>query len=100
MSADAKSAKTNLVEPSAPLASPYGLAMPAGYRVAIVQGAVEVFARLVRPKEIRNLVKVLQGSIIAMEDTTEGDMDEPLNLTEQHAERISAARASASRKVP
>jgi hypothetical protein len=80
MSAEAASAKTHLVEPSAPLSSPYGLATSTGYRVAIVQGGIEVFARLACPKEIRNLVKVLQGSIIAIEDTTEGDMDEPLNL--------------------
>lgn len=85
MSADAASAKTNLVEPSAPLASP--MAIPTGYRVAIVPGAVEVSARLGCPEEIRDLVKVLRGSILAIEDTTDGDMDAPLNLTKP-AERI------------
>jgi hypothetical protein len=99
MSADATSAKTNLVEPSAPLASPHGLAMPTGYRVAIVPGAVEVSARLGCPDEIRDLVKVLQGSIVAMEDTTDGDMDEPLNLT-KHGRRIGAPSASTPNKTP
>jgi hypothetical protein len=99
MSADAASAKTNLVEPSAPLASPYGLAMPTGYRVAIVPGAVEVSARLGCPEEIRDLVKVLRGSILAIEDTTDGEMDAPLNLTKR-AERIGAARASTPNKTP
>jgi hypothetical protein len=34
-------AATNLTEPSIPLPSPYGLAMPTGYRVAVVPGALE-----------------------------------------------------------
>ena len=99
MSAEAASAKTNLVEPSAPLASPYGLAMPTGYRVAVVPGAVEVSARLVSPEEIRNLMKVLRAGIVALEDTTDGDMDAPLNLDAplnsqpQVAARIRAAIA-------
>ena len=99
MGADAASAKTNLVAPSAPLASPCGLAMPAGYRVAIVPGAVEVSARLRSLEEIRNLVKVLRGSILAIEDTTDGDMDAPLNLTKP-AGRIGDARASTTSKAP
>src|SRR4051794_38074405 len=77
MSAEAAS---SLVEPSAPLASRYGLAMPTGYRVAIVPGAVEVSARLVSPEEIRNLMKVLRAGIIALEDRADGDVDAPLNL--------------------
>jgi hypothetical protein len=48
-----------------------------GYRVAIVPGAVEVSAHLGSPEEIRNLVKVLRGCIVAIEDTTDGDMDYP-----------------------
>ena len=92
MSADAASAKTNLVEPSAPMAFPC-------YRVAIVPGAVEVSARLGCPEEIRDLVKVLRGSILAIEDTTDGDMDAPLNLTKP-AERIGAARSSTPNKTP
>jgi hypothetical protein len=81
MSAEAASAKTNLVEPSAPLASPYGLAMPTGYRVAVVPGAIEVTGRLVEPNEVRNLMKVLGAGCIILEETTDGDLDKPLNLT-------------------
>jgi len=92
MIADATPAKTNLVAPS-------GLAMPTGYRVAIVPGAIEVSARLRCPEAIRDLVKVLQGSIVAIEDTTDGDRDAPLNLT-KHAARIAAARASTPNKTP
>ena len=69
-------AKTKLTEPS-----PYGMAMPTGYRVSIVPGAVEVTARLVTPEEIRNLIKVLQASFSALESTTDGDMDAPIPLT-------------------
>src|SRR5215831_19268391 len=99
MTTDVASAKSNGTEASAPLASPYGLAMPTGYRVAIVPGAVEVSARLGCPEEIRDLVKVLRGSILAIEDTTDGNMDAPLNLTKP-AEKIGAARASTPSKTP
>ena len=51
------------------------------YRVSVVPGALEVTARLVTPEEARNLMKVLRAGIAALEDTTEGDMDKPLNLT-------------------
>src|SRR6185312_13057364 len=78
MSADAP--KTKLTEPSIPHASPYGLAMPTGYRVSIVPGAVEVSARLVTPEEIRNLIKVLQAGLSALESTTDGDMDAPMTF--------------------
>jgi hypothetical protein len=64
------SAKTNLVEPSAPLASPYGLGMPTGYRVVVVPGALEITARLVEPNEVRNLMKVLRAGCIILEETT------------------------------
>jgi hypothetical protein len=49
--------------------------------VSVVPGALEVSARLVTPEEARNLVKVLRAGIAALEDTAEGDMDEPLKLT-------------------
>ena len=78
MSADAP--KTKLTEPSITHASPYGLAMPTGYRVSIVPGAVEVSARLVTPEEIRNLIKVLQAGLSALESTTDGDMDAPMTF--------------------
>jgi hypothetical protein len=59
----AEAAKTNLTEPPIQLASPYGLAMPTGYRVAVVPGALEISARLGTPDEIRNLMKVLRAGI-------------------------------------
>ena len=83
MSADA--AKTTQTEPPIPLASPYGLAMPTGYRVAVVPGALEISARLVNPEEIRNLMKVLRAGIAILEDTTDGDMDKPLTLSNRVA---------------
>jgi hypothetical protein len=81
MSTEIASAKTNLTETSTPLASPYGLAMPTGYRVAVVPGAIEVSGRLVTPEEVRNLIKVLRAGYVILQDTTDGDMDEPLVLT-------------------
>ena len=82
MTTDIASAKGNGVEPSTPpLVSPYGLAMPTGYRVAVVPGAIEVSARLTTPEEVRNLMKVLRAGYVILQDTSEGDMDEPLNLT-------------------
>ena len=81
MGAEAASARTNLVEPSASLVSPYGLARHTGYRVTVVLGAIEVTARLVEPNEVRNLMKVLQCGCIILEETSEGDMDKPLTLT-------------------
>ena len=79
------SAEAGKTEPSIPLASPYGLAMPTGYRVAVVPGALEISARLGTPEEVRNLMKVLRAGILILEDTTEGDMDEPLSLTKRVA---------------
>ena len=78
-------AATNLTEPSISLPSPYGLAMPTGYRVAIVPGAIEISARLSTPEEIRNLMKALRAGITILEDTTEGDMDKPLTLSNRVA---------------
>jgi hypothetical protein len=78
-------ATTNLTESSTPLPSPYGLAMPTGYRVAVVPGALEISARLVNPEEIRNLMKVLRAGITILEETTDGDMDKPLTLSNRVA---------------
>ena len=60
-------------------------AMPTGYRVAVVPGALEISARLGTPEEVRNLVKVLRAGILILENTAEGDMDEPLSLTKRVA---------------
>ena len=78
-------AATNLIEPSIPLPSPYGLAMPTGYRVAVVPGALEISARLGTPDEIRNLMKVLRAGITILEDTTDGDMDKQMTLSNRVA---------------
>ena len=59
--------------------------VPTGYRVAVVPGALEISARLGTPEEVRNLMKVLRAGILILEDTTEGDMDEPLSLTNRIA---------------
>jgi hypothetical protein len=59
--------------------------MPTGYRVAVVPGALEISARLVNPEEIRNLMKVLRAGITILEDTTDGDMDKPLTLSNRVA---------------
>jgi hypothetical protein len=59
--------------------------VPTGYRVAVVPGALEISARIGTPEEVRNLMKVLRAGILILEDTTEGDMDEPLRLTRRVA---------------
>jgi hypothetical protein len=76
MSGNIASSKSSGTEPSA---------VPTGYRVSVVPGALEVSARLGTPEEVRNLMKVLRAGMIILEDTTEGDMDEPLNLTKRVA---------------
>jgi len=50
-----------------------------------VPGALEISARLGTPEEVRNLMKVLRAGILILEDTAEGDMDEPLSLTKRMA---------------
>jgi hypothetical protein len=55
--------------------------MPTGYRVAVVPGAIEVSARLCTPDDVRNLMRVPRAGYAILENTTEGDMDRPLNLT-------------------
>jgi hypothetical protein len=81
MSGNLATAKSNVTEPSPPTAA----AVPTGYRVAVVPGALEISARLGTPEEVRNLMKVLRAGILILEDTTEGDMDEPLSLTNRIA---------------
>jgi hypothetical protein len=75
-------AKINGTEPPTPTTAS---AVPTGYRVAVVPGALEISARLGTPEEVRNLVKVLRAGIVILEDTAEGDMDEPLSLTKRLA---------------
>jgi hypothetical protein len=74
---DGTTAKNNGTDPATPTVT----AAPTGYRMSVVPGALEVSARLVTPEEARNLMKALRAGIAALEDTTEGDMDEPLRLT-------------------
>ena len=81
MNGNVASVKSSGTEPSTPTAA----AVPTGYRVAVVPGALEVSARLGAPEEVRNLIKVLRAGIIILEDTTEGDMDERVNLTKRMA---------------
>ena len=92
MGTDTASTKTNLTETST-----HGLAMQTGYRVSVVPGAIEVTARLVEPNEVRNLMKVLGAGCIMLgagciilEETADGDLDKPLNLT-RPLPRVSAA---------
>jgi hypothetical protein len=84
MSEDGASAET---EPSAPTQQ----AAPTGYRVNLLPGALEICARLGTPEEVRNLIKVLRAGILILQDTTEGDFDEPLTPA---AKRIAAVRAA------
>jgi hypothetical protein len=76
---DGTTAQNNGTYPATPTVT----AAPTGYRVSVVPGALEVSARLVNPEEARNLMKALRAGIAALEDTTEGDMDEPLRLTKR-----------------
>jgi hypothetical protein len=82
MSGNIASEKSNGTEPSTPMAS----AVPTGFRVCLVPGALEISARLATPEEVRSLMKVLRAGIVMLEDTTEGDMDEPVRLTKRVAQ--------------
>jgi hypothetical protein len=68
---------------------------PTGYRVSFVPGVLEVSARLVTPEEARNLMKAIRAGIAALEDTADGDMDEPLRLTKRAADVSLASRKPA-----
>ena len=87
MSANLASAKTNGTETSTPMT-----AVSTGYRVMVVPGALEISARLGAPEEVRNLMKVLRAGILILEDTAEGDMDEPVNLTKRVAAIVSSPK--------
>jgi hypothetical protein len=71
-------------ERSAPTAS----AMPTGYRVSVVPGAIEVSARLGTPQEVRELMKVLRAGILIF--ATDSDVDIP----ESFNHRVAAIRAA------
>jgi hypothetical protein len=71
-------------QPSAQTAS----AMPTGYRVGVVPGAIEVSARLSTPQEVRQLIKVLRAGILVF--ATDADADIPENFTH----RVAAIKAA------
>ena len=63
-------------------------AMPTGYRVSVVPGAIEVSARLGAPGEVRELIKVLRAGILIF--SNDGEVDVPENFTH----RVAAIRAA------
>ena len=73
---------------SSETSAPIPLAIPTGYRVGIVPGAIEVSARLGTPDEVREVIKVLRASILTF--TTDGDVDMPESLSH----RVGAIRAA------
>ena len=75
---------SNGTESTAPTAS----AMPTGYRVGVVPGAIEVSARLGTAEEVRQLIKVLRAGILIF--ATDGDVDIP----ESFNHRVAAIRAA------
>jgi hypothetical protein len=66
---------------------PTPLVMPTGYRVGFVPDAIEVSARLGTPQEVRQLIKVLRGSLLIFATDAE---DAPQTLTH----RVEAIRAA------
>ena len=87
MSTNIASAKSTGTESSSPMAG-----VPTGYRVGVVPGALEISARLGTPEEVRDLMKVLRAGILILEDTAEGDMDEPLSLTKRVAGMVAPSK--------
>ena len=75
---------SNGTEPCPPTAS----AMPTGYRVGVVPGAIEVSARLGTVAEVRKLIKVLRAGILIF--ANDGDADVPENF----AHRVAAIKAA------
>jgi hypothetical protein len=71
---------------------PTGQTVPTGYRVSLVPGVLEVFARLGTPEEVRNLAKVLRAAIAILEDTAEDDFEEPLRRKINAASKVVASR--------
>ena len=63
-------------------------AVPTGYRVSVVPGAIEVSARLGDAVEVRELMKVLRAGILVF--GTDGDADVQENLSH----RVGAIRAA------
>jgi hypothetical protein len=88
MSGNSASAKNDVTEPS----TQAGAAAPTGYRIALVPGVLEVSARLATTEELRNLVKLLQASIVIFDNAAQGDTDSPLSLTERVAKVSPANR--------
>jgi hypothetical protein len=70
---------SNGTESTAPTAS----AMPTGYRVGVVPGAIEVSARLGTPAEVREVIKVLRASLLIF--STDANVDDPESLTHRIA---------------
>jgi hypothetical protein len=66
-------------------------AMPTGYCVGVVPGAIEVSARLSTAQELRQLIKVLRAGILVFAADADVDPSESLN------HRVAAIKA-ASRK--
>ena len=75
---------SNGTEPCPPTAS----AMPTGYRVGVVPGAIEVSARLGSAAEVRELIKVLRAGILIF--ANDGDADVPENF----AHRVAAIKTA------
>src|SRR4029079_10228551 len=75
---------SNGTESTAPTAS----AMPTGYRVGVVPGAIEVSARLGTAAEFRDLIRVFRAGILIFAD--DGDTDVP----EKFAHRVAAIKAA------
>ena len=75
---------SNGTEPCPPTAS----AMPTGYRVGVVPGAIQVSARLGSAAEVRELIKVLRAGILIF--ANDGDAD----LQGNFAHRVAAIKAA------
>ena len=75
---------SNGTEPSAPTAS----AVPTGYRVGVVPGAIEVSAHLSTPEEVRQLIKVLRAGILIFAPDAHADIPESLT------HRVAALKAA------
>ena len=75
---------SNGTESTAPTAS----AMPTGYHVGVVPGAIEVSARLGAAGEVRELIKILRAGILIF--ATDGDVD----TSESFNHRVAAIKAA------
>jgi hypothetical protein len=85
---------SNGTESTAPTAS----AMPTGYRVGVVPGAIEVSARLGTAAEVRELIKVLRAGILIFAD--DGDTDDQKNSpTALQRSRLLLSSSSGPRAV-